>query len=284
VRAARRDVSDGTDETGAVLAIPEGWLLDPAGGDRLRRQLARAGSKVTAIVAERDELLPGSSHRVSSERRALARQSTMRPERDLTVQGAVMVRPGVGFEIGDGVVRLDRGPILVDQGVVAHDPWQPIGRLEDASPLGRPLEDRPVALFLGFERDPYLADWVRTQVNELVRRDVEARIAVPASIGGLHLTKPCAPTEASVGALAPEVVVALDDAAVQQTAAWLGRRRYGLVRLTPDTTDAIHVTSGRTGSQRYRGYAEIGRGIAAESMAALVRRLHTLATPIMRSS
>jgi hypothetical protein len=153
-----RSVSDGADDTGAVLAIPEGWLLDRAGRRRLRLQLARAGSAVTAVVTEWEELLPRLSHRVSSERRALAPHSTVRPRRDLTVHGAVMVRPSVGFEIGDGVVTLDRDPILVDQGVVAHDPWRPIGRLHDASPLGRPLEDRPVALFLGFERDPYLAD------------------------------------------------------------------------------------------------------------------------------
>jgi hypothetical protein len=41
---------------------------------------------------------------------------------------------------------------------VVHDPWRPLDALEHASLLGRPLGRRPLPLFLGFERDPYLAD------------------------------------------------------------------------------------------------------------------------------
>jgi hypothetical protein len=139
--------------------------------------------------------------------------------------------------------------------------------------MGRPLEDRPVVLLLGFERDPYLADWVRALVNSLIRRGVEGRIAVPQPTGGLHLTKPCAPTEQSLDALAPEVVVALDEAAAEQSAAWQRGRRFGLVRLSPDTTAAVRVESGRGGRWARRVEATIGRGIEPEAMADLAHRL-----------
>jgi hypothetical protein len=108
-----------------------------------------------------------------------------------------------------------------------------------------------------------------------VQRDVEGRIAVPVPTGGLHLTKPCAPTEGSVNALAPDVAVALDDTAVRQSAAWLGRCRYALVQLTPDRTEAVHVTSERTGWPRKRIDARIGRGIDPASMATLVHRVRS---------
>lgn len=269
VSKLRRSVSHVADDS--VLAIPEGWLLDRVGRDRLRRQLTAAESAVAAVVAERDELPPGSSHRVASERRAVGPGSEVGPGRDLTVDGAAMVRAGVGFDVGDSFVELDRGPVLIDPGAVVHDPWQPIGPPRDASPLGRPPDDRPVCVFLGRERDPYLADWVRALVNGLVARDVEARIAVPEPTDGLHLTKPCAPTEASVRALAPDVLVALDGPAGELAGPWLGQRRFGLVRLTPDTTSEVTVQWRRLGPRRRRAEAEIGRGIDPGSMAALVQ-------------
>jgi hypothetical protein len=108
-----------------------------------------------------------------------------------------------------------------------------------------------------------------------MRHDVEGRIAVPEPTAGRHLTKPCAPTEESVGALAPEVIVALDDAAAERSVAWLGRRRFGLVRLTPDTTAAVTLESTRIGWWRRRVEARIGRGIDPGSMTDLVHRLGT---------
>jgi hypothetical protein len=268
VRKVGRSVSHVADAS--VLAMPEGWLFDQLGRDRLRRQLIAAESAVTAVVAERDELPPGSSHRVASERRALGPGSTLRLGRDLTVDGAAMVRAGVGFDVGDSFVEVDQGPVLIDQGAVVHNPWQPIGPPRDASPLGRPPDDRPVCVFLGLEPDPHLADWVRVVVNGLVARDVEARIAVPWPTGGLHLTRPCGPTEASVDALAPDVLVALDDTALELAGRWLGRRRIGLVRLTPDTTSEVTIQWRRRGPWRRRAEAAIGRGIDPGSMEALV--------------
>lgn len=270
-------------QTGAMLAMPDGWILDDRGRARLERQLARAEAEVTAVAAERCELPPGASHLVVSERRARSPESEVHPLDDRWVRGAAVVRPDVTVAVGEDIVEVGRGRLLVDPGATVHDPWRAVGELEDASPLGRPLTDRPVALFLGFERDPYLADWVRALVNGLVRRGIEGRIAVPAPTGGLHLTRPCAPTEPSVRTLEPEVIVALDDRAAELVPSWLGRSRAGLVRLTQDTTAEITVDRMRLGSRRRRVQARIGRGVSAASMVDLVRALAPHQVPSVRS-
>jgi len=257
----------------AILAMPEGWILDGDGRQRLKRQLARTGPGCAAVVADESELPPGTSYLTWSERQALTPESDIRPVAGRSVRGAAMVRAGISFETRDELITLARGDLLIDPGVVVHDPWRPVCSLADASPAGRPVEARPVALFLGVEGDPYLADWVRVIVNGLVRRGVEGRIAIREPTAGLHLTKPCAPTERSVDALTPEVVVALDDEAVDLSVAWLGSRPYGLVRLTPDTTGAVIVETMRVHRSGDRMAATIGRGIDPESMADLVRRL-----------
>jgi hypothetical protein len=266
-------------EASPVLAIPEGWILDHGAHDRLLRQLARTAPGCSAVIAEWGELLAGSSHRVCAERRALVPEQEVHPWPDRWVRGAAAIRPGVAFEVGHDFVKVEGGSLLVDPGTMAHDPWRPVDVLEDASPLGRPLQDRPVVLFLGFDADPYLADWVRALVNDLVRRGVEGRIAVPRPTGGLHLTKPCAPTRTSADALAPEVIVALDEPAAERSAAWQRGRRFGLVRLTPDTTAVVTVGSEPAGGWPGRVDATIGRGITPDTMAELVqhptRRLAT---------
>jgi hypothetical protein len=257
----------------ATLALPEGWVLADAGRQRLERQLSRAGSGCAAVVAEWSELPPGTSYVTWSEHQALTPESEVRPVPGLTVRGAALVRAGVSFETGGGLVTLACGQLLTDPGVTVHDPWQSVADTADASPTGRPLDARPVALFVGVERDPYLADWVRVMVNGLVRRGVEGRIAVPEPTEGLHLTRPCAPTDASVDALTPEVVVALDDQAADLVTTWVGRRLFGLVRLTPDTTAAIASQGPHPERSGDRPVWIIGRGIGTDSMAKLVRRL-----------
>jgi hypothetical protein len=255
-----------------ALAIPEGWIIDSPVRDRLHRQLARADPAWTGVVAEWGTLPAGSSYRVCAERRAHTPDWLVRPFEGLSVKGAAVVRPGVEFEVGPDVVTVEAGALLIDPGTVVHDPWHPFGALNHASPLGRPLGGRPVALFLGFERDPYLADWVRGLVNGLVRRGVEGRIAVPEPTAGLHLTRPCAPAQLSMSVLNPGVVVALDDEAVELSGRWLERRACGLVRLTPDTTSAVTIEAVRVGRWR-RLEASIARGIGQNAMADLVRRL-----------
>ena len=149
------------------------------------------------------------------------------------------------------------GTVLVDPGAAVHDPWRPIEGLAPASVLGRPPDlDRPVVLFLGFDEDPYLADWVRSAVNALVRRDIEGRIAVPTPTEGLHLTQPCSPTVESVVALVPDVVVILDAEASERIAAWLDPGSRGaFIELTEDTTRDIELVSapGAPAGGRLRG-------------------------------
>jgi hypothetical protein len=52
-----RNVSQVDDDS--VLAIPEGWLLDRVGRDRLRRQLTLAEPVFTAVVARAGRAVPG---------------------------------------------------------------------------------------------------------------------------------------------------------------------------------------------------------------------------------
>jgi hypothetical protein len=122
---------------------------------------------------------------------------------------------------------------------------------------------------------------VRASVNQLVRGSTEGRIAVPEPTGGLHLTRPCSPTEASVVALRPDVVVALDEQAVACGEEWLdGDRAAVIVELSPGTTDAVELVSWRIGEARGRVRARVGRGIRADALAALVRRLCSGPQPV----
>jgi hypothetical protein len=257
-----------------ALAIPEGWVIDDSSRVRLLRILARLNGDIAAVVAERVDLEPGASYRTASERAALAAASARRPHAGREAAGAVLVRPGVSLEIGDASITVD-GALLVDPGAVVHDPWRDLGSVESASSLGRPpFPWRPVVLFLGFEPDPDLADWVRSTVNGLVRGNTEGRIAVPEPTGGLHLTRPCAPTEQTVAALAPDAIVALDEEARTLGSQWLdGDRSAVIVEMTRDTTDAVELVSWRIGNAQGRVRARIGRGITAASLEVLVRRL-----------
>jgi len=273
VQAARQGEPGRTSAAEPRIAIPEGWILHRVTHRRLWHQLARTEPTYVAVVAQRDDPPPGASCRVHAERRALLPDSDVRHLSGPSVYGAALIRPGVSFAVGDDAVSVDTGVLLGDNGAVVHDPWLPPGRLEHASPLGRPPTGRRLVLFLGLEPDPYLGDWVRGLVNDLLDLDVEGRIAVPTPTAGLHLTKPCAPTEQSIRALAPEVVVALDDAAVELSAASLDRRRCHVVRLTAGTGADVVTESLRVGRWRRRIEASFGRGIDAESMADLVDRL-----------
>ena len=125
-----------------------------------------------------------------------------------------------------------------------------------------------------FDEDPYLADWVRSAVNALVRRDVEGRIAVPAPTEGLHLTQPCSPTVESVVSLVPDVVVILDAEAGERIAAWLDLGSRGaFIELTEDTTRDIELVSAPAAPAGGRLRARIGRGVRPDDLARLTREL-----------
>ena len=260
----------------AVLAIPDGWVIDDTVVGRLRRQLARVDGAVTAVVAPVVPLPPGSSYQVCAERALLTPEACLDPAPDDAPRGAALVRRGVPFEVRADAVAVPHGGLVVDQGAVVHDPWAPVGPLEPASPTGRPpFPWRPVTLFLGLTPDPLVTDWVRQMVNGLLRgRDVEARMAVPSPTRGLHLSRPCTPEAATVVALRPDVVVALDGRAVDAATSWLnGDRSAVVIELTPGTEPAPEVVSWRIGEARGRLRARVSRGIGAEGLATLVRRL-----------
>src|SRR5689334_15473 len=210
----------GADPAAAIprLVVPEGLVIDESARERLARQLAAAPDEVLGVAAEVASLVPGASYRVHAEWMALETPATLTPAAG-AVRGAVLVRAGVPFSVDDGRVSVDRGAVVVDPGAHAHDPHHPLGPLVAASGRGRPpFPRRPVVVFLGCEAPG--DDWLVRLVNRLVRRDVEARIAVPDVVAGLHLTRPCRAEEASIRALAPDVVVTLDDAAAARVDDW----------------------------------------------------------------
>ena len=197
------------------------------------------------------------------------------------VRGAVLVRPDVEFGVRDGSVEIANGSALVDPGAHVHDPYRPIGTVQDASELGRPpFPRRPVVVFLGCESGPD-TDWVRRLVNRLVRRDVEARIAT-ADVGeGLHLTRPCLPTEASIRALSPDVVVTLDDLAAERVGAWsAGNRSTVVVQFDPELRDPMELVSWQIARAQGRLRARIGPHVDVPAFAALVGRLCAGPQPI----
>lgn len=263
------------------LVVPEGLMIDESARDRLERQLALAPAATVGVGAEISELAPGASYRVHAEWKALEpRPSTTAPAPSV-VRGAVLLRPDVEFEVRDGSVEIANGSALVDPGAHVHDPYLAIGTLQDASELGRPpFPRRPVVVFLGCEGGPE-RDWVRLLVNRLVRRDVEARIAIPVVAEGLHLTRPCLPTEISLRALSPDVVVMLDDAAAERVGEWCaGNRSTVVVAFDPELRDPMELVSWQIGRAQGRLRARIGPHVDVPAFAALVGRLCAGPQPI----
>jgi hypothetical protein len=191
------------------------------------------------------------------------------------VRGAALLRPNVAFEVRDDAVEVDVPNLLVDPGAHVHDPWRPVAPLEDASPSGRPpFPRRPVVVFLACEPEVEALDWARSVVNNLVRRGVEGRVALLEIAEGLHLTRPCLPSEASIRALRPDVVVALDEAALERIPVWCDTDRSTVaIELVPDVAAVEELVSWQLGRAQGRLRARIGRQIDAPRLVALVNRL-----------
>jgi hypothetical protein len=264
----------------ARLVVPEGLLIDETIRARLERRLAVASESVTGVGAEIAELAPGASYRVHTEWMALAHDaSSPAAAARAAVRGAVLVRPGVEFEIRAGSVEVD-GTVLIDPGAHVHDPHRATGPLEAASDRGRPpFPRRPVVVFLGCE--PFAeADWLRRLVNRLVRHDVEARIATPAlpmppdAESAVQLTRACLPVEATIRALEPDVVVTLDRVAAANVDGWCtGNRSTVVVALDLGLPVGMELVSWQIGRAAGRLRARIGRWVDVPSFVALVGRL-----------
>jgi hypothetical protein len=129
-------------------------------------------------------------------------------------------------------------------------------------------------VLLAGEPDLDLADRARDLVNGLVRRDVEARLAVDEIPEALHLTRPCRPTEATIAALRPDVVIALDPTALEQATRWCAALRATvIVELTPDMVHDVVIVPWTIGRASGQLRARVGRTIHPQALAELVNRL-----------
>jgi hypothetical protein len=270
------------DPTAPVLALPPELVLDDVARRRLERQLEAAPDDVVGIAASVGPVPPGSSFTTAAERAAMAPMHELRESGGAHIGGAVLLRPEVGFEVGPTHVQVERGRVLLDRGAAVHDPWRPQTALAVASVEGRPpFRWRPVVLLLGLEADLDLAETARGMANGLLARDVEARLAAPALPEGLYLTNPCLPVVETVEALAPDVVIALDPAALGVASSWCGTNRSAtVVELTQDITYGIRLVSWRVGVAEGRLRARIGRAVDLTELARLVNRLCSGPQPV----
>jgi hypothetical protein len=273
---ARQDVdAESPSEGEPRLVVPAGLVLDEVARHRLERQLDRAAPHISGVVAPTGPLAAGASYRVCAEWRSLEPQTLAVELTSTSALGAMLLRPGVEFEVKDRVVDVGRGTLVLDPGAHVHDPWQPIEELRVASEFGRsPFPRRPIVVFVGRQSDAKLADWARRLVNRLIRRDVEARLALPIIADGLHLTCPLLPCEASMRALAPDAVVALDPEASALAQHWCRDERSTVfIELDPEQWTSAELVSWQIGRSSGRVRARIGRRIHAPALSALVRRL-----------
>jgi len=256
------------------LVVPERFVLDEIARHRLVTTLLDAPPEVYAVGAELATLVAGAGFRVDAEWRDLERVAPT-PAPSGSVRGAVAVRAGTAFRVEGDLVTVDGGTVLVDSGAAVHDPRTPFGAPTVASPRSRsPFPRRPIVGFLGLEPDGDREDWARRMVNRLVRRDIEARLLTPSGVpGGFHLTRPAAPDPASIAALGPDVIVALDPTAAARAPQWCTRRETVIVEYDPSATETATLVSWELSQARGRLRARIGHRIDAPRLADLVLRL-----------
>ena len=262
------------------LVVPEGLVIDESVRERLERQLAIAPDACGRGRGRARELAPGASYRVHAEWTALETPwSGARARGGIRFGARCWCGPTSSSRCATAGSRSRAGAVLVDPGAHVHDPFRPIGPLQAASErVGRRFPRRPVVVFLGCE-PPADGDWVRRLVNRLVRRDVEARIAMPDAAGGSkrrRCTSPARawPSEATIRALAPDVVVTLDPTAAAQVDAWCaGDRSTVVVAFDRTLADPMELVSWQIGHASGRLRARIGPRVDVPAFAALVVRL-----------
>ena len=261
----------------ARLVVPEGLRIDEVTRYRLQRLLSLAPPEIDGVVAQLEELPPGVSCRVHAEWRSLERHSLLEALSPTSspVRGAVLLRAGVGFSVAGDLVEVPGSALVADAGAVVHNPRSPFRSPETASDLGRPpFPRRPVVVLLALGRDARLAEWARRMANGLLRRDVEARIALPEPAEGLNLTCPCLPCEESIRALAPDVVVALDSDAAGHAQHWCGTHRSTVVvELADELAGTIALVPWQINRAQGRLRARISRAVDPLLLASLVVRL-----------
>lgn len=264
-----------------VVVVPIDLVLDDVSRDRLVRQLAAAPAHIQAVIAPTAPVPTGSSSRVHAQRLSLTAPAGTQEIVTAEAQGAVALRAGVAFEVHPDHVTFETAAVLVDPGGVTHDPWIAPSPGSVVDPAGRPpFPRRPVTLFLGLDDDLATADHARQLVNNLLRVEVEARLAVTARPEGLNLSGPCPPTRATVEALVPDVIVALDPTALAAVPDWCTSRATILVELTDDTVHDVELVSWRLGESSGRLRARIGRQVSARTVEDLLNRLCSGPQPV----
>lgn len=271
----------------ADLVLARGFLIDPIVEARLRHQLGRAGADVAGVAASTGPLPPGATYRTHAARRTLIDRAAVSRPSHAVVTGALVVRSGLPVEERDGELVVDEGAgrLLVDEGAHAHAAESSGGPIEPASREARPAFPRePVVVLLGLGVDDAEVRWAQDLANALVERQVAATCAVPVDPGGHQLSRPCAPTARSLEALAPDLVVTLDEEAAAVGPRWLHDRHTVVVEAVPDDDLASEVVSWRLGEARGRLRARIGRAVDPGELAALINRLcsgpHPLPPPV----
>jgi hypothetical protein len=271
------EASQSRADTGSAsrLVVPDYFVVDDNVRRRLRRQLDRADPDVAGVVAPPGPLAPGESFRVHAEWCALEPMSAVRPAHSQPVPGAALLRRGVDFTVRGDAIEIARGTLLVDPGAHVHDRFAPPGTLAAASERGRsPFPRRPLVLFLGLDPAPDREAWARRAVNRLMRREVEARLATPTGDpGAVHLTRPCTPSEESVHALDPDVIIALDGDAARAAPSWCASRSTVIVSYEADATSAVELVPWVIGRASGRLRARIGPSVQPVELDTLVHRL-----------
>jgi hypothetical protein len=262
------------DPSSSLLVLAEGMVIDELAVERLRQQLRAAPDDVVAVAAMPGELPPGSSVHATTQRAAL------RPLDDLGVDAdaarAIVVRPDVHCEEVGGSIRPGTGRVLLDPGAFVLDTSAPPGPLLTASSDARPVFPcRPVVLLLGCEPGADVGAWAGEMADALVPLEVDARVAVPAPAPRCSSSRPCRPDIDSVRTLDPDVVIALDQPALDALASWIPdhRRATTIIALDPDVRGEPILVSWRLGRARDRLRARIGTHTDPVALAALVARL-----------
>lgn len=257
-----------------VLVVPDDLVVDESVVARLERRLLTASPDVHAIVAPIGSPPPGSSFRTHAQRLGGAAFDGMQAnDQNTPIAGAALVRQGTAFSVDGRCVRVD-GLSWTDTGTVTHDPNVAPHTLAPAQPVGTPVFPRsPLVVFLACEPDLGRATWARDMVNSLVHSGTEARLATASVPAPPHLTTPCAPTASTIDALGPDIVVTLDDAALDLAPTWCRRRSTVIVHHTGERRLDSEIQPWRLGVELGRVRAFIGSAIRPDDLAGLCSRL-----------
>ena len=252
------------------LIVPRDLFVSRVAQDRLAETLGAIASSFEAVVSPLQMLPPGSSVVTHAERQRIANPPLL-PLIDQELRGAAAVRNDGIVEARDATVRFIGDPSgFIDPAAPSLDPWldqTPAHAGEESRP---PFAQRPLVLFIGSAPDDDVDDLCRAWVNDLIRRGVEARLAVPEPPQGMYLAPPCVPSEQTLRALVPDVVVALDDGALSNALRWCDPTPI-FTQFSHDTVDGVVTGQWVAASATVR--AKIGRTATVTDIAETVIRL-----------